>query len=84
MLWKQKGVKKMNTTKILKKVKAFNSFYVDKPEEIELLKSVLNKQIKEDKKKKSKAAIKRIENNKEWIFVYDLLLAVNEVKSYIG
>ena len=74
----------MNTTKILKKVKAFNSFYVDKPEEIELLKSVLNKQIKEDKKKKSKAAIKRIENNKEWIFVYDLLLAVNEVKSYIG
>ena len=74
----------MNTTRILKKVKAFNSFYVDKPEEIELLKSVLNKQIKEDKKKKSKAAIKRIENNKEWIFVYDLLLAVNEVKSYRG
>ena len=74
----------MNTTRILKKVKAFNSFYVDKPEEIELLKSVVNKQIKEDKKKKSKAAIKRIENNKEWIFVYDLLLAVNEVKSYRG
>ena len=74
----------MNTTKFLKKVKAFNSFYVDKPEEIELLKSVLNKQIKEDKKKKSKAAIKRIEHNKEWIFVYDLLLAVNEVKSYRG
>ena len=72
------------TTKILKKVKAFNSFYVDKPEEIEKIKSVLNKQIKEDKKKKSKAAIKRIENNKEWIFVYDLLLAVNEVKSYRG
>ena len=74
----------MNTTKILKKVKAFNSFYVDKPEEIELLKSVLNKQIKEDKKKKSKAAIKRIENNKEWIFVYDLLLDFNKVKSYRG
>ena len=74
----------MNTTKILKKVKAFNSFYIDKPEEIKKIKSVLNKQIKEDKKKKSKAAIKRIENNKEWIFVYDLLLAVNEVKSYIG
>ena len=84
MPWKQKGVKKMNTTKILKKVKAFNSFYVDKPEEIELLKSVLNKQIKEDKKKKSKAAIKRIENNKEWIFVYDLLLAFNELKSCRG
>ena len=74
----------MNTTKILKKVKAFNSFYIDKPEEIERLKSVLNKQIKEDKKKKSKAAIKRIENNKEWIFVYDLLLDVNEVKKYRG
>ena len=74
----------MNTTKILKKVKAFNSFYVDKPEEIELLKSVLNKQIKEDKKKKTKSALKRIERNKEWIFVYDLLLAVNEVKSYRG
>ena len=74
----------MNTTKILKKVKAFNSFYVDKPEEIELLKSVLNKQIKEDKKKKSKAAIKRIKNNKEWIFVYDLLLAFNELKSCRG
>ena len=74
----------MNTTKILKKVKAFNSFYVDKPEEIELLKSVLNKQIKEYKKKKSKAAIKRIENNKEWIFVYDLLLAFNELKSCRG
>ena len=74
----------MNTTKILKKVKAFNSFYVDKPEEIERLKSVLNKQIKEDKKKKSKAATKRIERNKEWIFVYDLLLAFNEVKSYRG
>ena len=74
----------MNTTRILKKVKAFNSFYVDKPEEIELLKSVLNKQIKEDKKKKSKAAIKRIEKNKEWLFVYDLLLAVKEVKSHRG
>ena len=74
----------MNTTKILKKVKAFNSFYVDKPEEIELLKSVLNKQIKEKKKKKSKAAIKRIKNNKEWIFVYDLLLAFNELKSCRG
>ena len=84
MPWKQKGVKKINTTKILKKVKAFNSFYVDKPEEIKKIKSVLNKQIREDKKKKSKAAIKRIENNKEWIFVYDLLLAVNEVKSYRG
>ena len=70
----------MNTTRILKKAKSFNSFYVDKPEEIERLKSVLNKQIKEDKKKKSKAAIKRIENNKEWIFVYNLLLAVNELK----
>lgn len=72
----------MNMTRILKKVKAFNSFYVDKPEEIERLKSVCLKQIKDDKKKKSKAALKRIENNKEWVFVYDLLLAVNEVKSY--
>ena len=74
----------MNTTRILKKVKGFNSFYIDKPEEIERLKSVCLKQIKEDKKKKSKEAIKRIEKNKEWIFVYDLLLAVNEVKSYRG
>ena len=74
----------MNTIRILKKVKGFNSFYIDKPEEIERLKSVLNKQIKKDKKKKSKAAIKRIEKNKEWIFVYDLLLAFNEVKSYRG
>ena len=74
----------MNTTRILKNIKAFNSFYVDKPEEIERLKSVCLKQIKEDKKKKSKAAIKRIEKNKEWIFVYDLLLAVNEAKSYRG
>lgn len=72
----------MNMTRILKKVKAFNSFYVDKTEEIERLKSVCLKQIKDDKKKKSKAALKRIENNKEWVFVYDLLLAVNEVKSY--
>ena len=74
----------MNTTRILKKIKAFNSFYVDKPEEIKKIKSVLNKQIREDKKKKSKASIKRIERNKEWIFVYDLLLAFNEVKSYRG
>ena len=74
----------MNTTRILKKVKGFNSFYIDKPAEIELLKSVCLKQIKDDKKKKSKEAIKRIERNKEWIFVYDLLLAVNEVKSYRG
>lgn len=74
----------MNTTRILKNIKAFNSFYVDKPEEIERLKSVCLKQIKDDKKKKSKAALKRIENNKEYIFVYDLLLAVNEVKSYRG
>ena len=74
----------MNTTRILKKVKAFNSFYVDKPEEIERLKSVLNKQIKEDKRKKSKAALKRIERNKEWIFVYNLLLAFNKAKSYRG
>ena len=74
----------MNTTRIFKKIKAFNSFYIDKPEEIERLKSVCLKQIKDDKKKKSKAAIKRIEKNKEWIFVYDLLLAFNEVKSYRG
>ena len=74
----------MNTTRILKKIKAFNSFYVDKPEEIKKIKSVCLKQIIEDKKKKSKAAIKRIEQNKECIFVYDLLLAVNEVKSYRG
>ena len=74
----------MNTTGILKKVKGFNSFYVDKTEEIERLKSVCLKQIKEDEKKKSKAAIKRIERNEEWLFVYDLLLAVNEVKSYVG
>ena len=51
----------MNTTRILTKVKGFNSFYIDKPEEIERLKSVCLKQIKDDKKKKSKAAIKRIE-----------------------
>ena len=74
----------MNTTRIFKKIKAFNSFYVEKPEEIERLKSVCLKQIKDDKKKKSKAALKRIKNNKEHIFVYDLLLAVNEVKSYRG
>lgn len=74
----------MNTTRILKNIKAFNSFYVDKPEEIKKIKSVCLKQIKEDEKKKSKAALKRIENNKEHIFVYDLLLAVNEVKSYRG
>ena len=74
----------MNTTRILKKVKGFNSFYIDNTEEIERLKSVCLKQIKEDKKKKSKEAIKRIEKNKEWIFVYNLLLAVNEVKSYRG
>ena len=74
----------MNTTRILQKVKGFNSFFIDKPEEIERLKSVCLKQIKDDKKKKSKAAIKRIEKNKEWIFVYDLLLAFNEVKSYRG
>ena len=72
----------MNTISILKKVKGFNSFYIDKPEEIERLKSVCLKQIREDKKKKSKEAIKRIEKNKEWIFVYDLLLAVDEVKSH--
>ena len=74
----------MKTTRILKKIKEFNSFSVDKTEEIKKMKSVLNKQIREDKKKKTKEAIKRIENNKEWIFVYDLLLAVNEVKSYKG
>ena len=74
----------MNTTRILQKVKGFNSFYIDNPEEIERLKSVCLKQIKDDKKKKSKAAIKRIEKNKEWVFVYDLLLAVNEVKSHRG
>ena len=74
----------MKTTRILKKIKEFNSFSVDKTEEIKKMKSVLNKQIREDKKKKTKEAIKRIENNKEWIFVYDLLLAVNELKSYRG
>ena len=74
----------MNTTRILQKVKGFNSFFIDKPEEIERLKSVCLKQIKDDKKKKSKAAIKRIEKNKEWLFFYDLLLAVNEVKSHRG
>ena len=74
----------MNTTRIFKKIKAFNSFYIDKPEEIKKIKSVCLKQIKEDKKKKTKSALKRIERNKEWIFVYDLLLAFNEAKSYRG
>lgn len=74
----------MNTTRILKKIKAFNSFYVDNPEQIKKIKSVVNKQIREDKKKKSKAAVKRIERNKEWIFVYDLLISFNELKSYRG
>ena len=74
----------MNKTSILKKVKGFNSFFIDKPEEIERLKSVCLKQIREYKNKKSKEAIKRIEKNKEWLFVYDLLLAVNEAKSYRG
>ena len=74
----------MNTTRIVKKVKGFNSFVIDKPEEIKHLKSVVLKQIRKDKKKKSKAAMKRIERNKEWIFVYDLLLAVNEARSYRG
>lgn len=74
----------MKTTRILKNIKAFNSFYVDKPSEIERLKSVCLKQIKEDEKKKTKQAIKRVEKNKDWIFIYDLLLAVNEVKSYRG
>ena len=73
----------MNTTSILKKVKGFNSFFIDKPEEIERLKSVCLKQMREEKKK-SEAAIRRIEKNKEWLFVYDLLLAVNEVKSNRG
>ena len=48
----------MNTTRILKKIKAFNSFYVDKPEEIKKIKSVCLKQIKEDKKKKNKIRFK--------------------------
>lgn len=74
----------MNKNRILKKVKGFNSFYIDKPEEIKRLKSVCLKQIREYEKKKSKEAIKRIEKNKEWLFVYDLLLAVNESKSYRG
>ena len=74
----------MNTTRILNKVKGFNSFYIDKPEEIERLKSICLKRIKEEKKKKTKEAIKRIEKNKEWLFVYDLLIAVNEVKSHRG
>ena len=74
----------MNTTRILQKVKGFNSLYIDKPEEIERLKSVCLKQIREYKKKKTKEAIRRIEKNKEWLFVYDLLLAVNEVKSHRG
>ena len=74
----------MNMTRILKNIKAFNSFYVDKPEEIKKIKSICLKQIKEDEKKKSKAAIKRIERNEEWIFVYDFLIAFNKVKSYRG
>ena len=73
----------MNTTRILQKVKGFNSFFIDKPEEIKRLKSVCLKQMREEKKK-SEAAIKRIEKNKEWLFIYDLLLAFNEVKSYRG
>ena len=74
----------MNTTRILQKVKGFNSFYIDKPEEIKKLKSLCLKQNREYKKKKTKEAIKRIEKNKEWLFIYDLLIAVNEVKSYRG
>ena len=43
-------------------------------DDIKKLQAVVINQIKKDKKKKSKAALKRIENNKLWLIVYDYLL----------
>lgn len=68
----------MNMNRILKNIKAFNSYAINKPERIKELVSVVSRQINDDKNKKSKAAIKRIEKNKEWLFVYKILLALNE------
>lgn len=66
----------MNTNRILRKFKAFNSVVRTDRQRIKELKTIVLRQIKEDKNKKSKAALKRIENNKEWLFVYECLLAL--------
>lgn len=58
--------------RIFKKLSSVNS-YLTLKQLLELRKTV-KKQIAEDKKKKTKAAEKRIANNKEWLIVYDIII----------
>ena len=58
--------------RIFKKLSAFNS-HVNLKTLLEIRKTV-KKQIAADKKKKTKAAEKRIANNKEWLVVYDIII----------
>ena len=58
--------------KIYKKLKAFKSNCTLK--DLLELRATVQKQIKEDKKKKTKAAQKRIEKNQDWLLAYDLII----------
>lgn len=62
----------MKVNNIYKKLSAVNSGLTLK-DLLKLRKTVEN-QIKEDKKKNTKKALKSVENNKEWLTVYDIII----------
>lgn len=61
-----------NADKIYKNLRAFKSYCNLK--DLLTLRATVEKQIKEDKKKKTKAAQKRIEKNQDWLVTYDFII----------
>lgn len=68
----KKIIKANKNDSLYKKLRSFNSL-VSLKSLLEIRKTV-KKQIAQDKKKNTKAALKRIANNKEWLLVYDLII----------
>ena len=62
----------LKSDKIYKNLKAFKTHCTLK--ELLNLRATVQKQIKEDKKKKTKAAQKRIEKNQDWLLAYDFII----------
>ena len=73
----KKIITKQKEDSIYKKIRAFKSCctFTD----LKKIRASVRRQINEDKNKDSLAAIKRIANNKEFLFVYDIII---NFKSY--
>lgn len=70
-------ISKTKEDSLYKKIRAVKS--CNNLRDLLQIRESVRRQIKEDKKKKTKTAIKRIANNKEWLLVYDIII---NFKSY--